>query len=465
MFVAPDYVGLGRGWLQALSTSQRRVQSLAGFRLRLMLRKGALVFILAGSLTLQAVAATVYAAPAFYRSDPDGPVAAARQACRSKRFDLFFRHYARSAAVRARFTTGLVEVVASRGAPPVMTPKRDYLRRPPIAARGWNYIAPASLAAGARPQYLLIRTRALGLGTWRVDWVEARFAAEPAHGEWIRAPVQIGETSGKLTFTVADDGCWRLTEDVAAPGDTPFAPGKTPLRCWVRDDDHRRALARVERGIRAHPGDMELGQDLAACVELLDRIERQVKTRPRLRALRKAIDARLALLARRQTPRARAALAGDERRFRRSTAISQHALADDALESGDGVVDLEARLRARLAQLALIVPSRRGYVGRWRNASGELELYRGPDGYRIDANPVDIDFLAWTCEVEMRLNRTKDGLKGEDDGESLKVRKQGGVLIIEHRPAVGGLIKSCGAGGSISGVYFPSRTHSTRSPH
>lgn len=461
MFVAPEHPAPGQAWLGGPATSEGRLKTLAGPS---NLRNGTLVFILSGSLTLQAIASTACAAPVMKRPDQADPVAAVRQACQSKRFDLFLRHYAQSAVVQARFTADFVRVVASRDAPTVMTPKRDYLRRLPIASRGWNYIAPARLAYGRTPQYLLVRTRSLGLGAWRADWVEARFPAQPAHGKWIRAPIEIGETSGRLTFTVADDGCWRLTEDVAAPSDTPFTPGKTPLRCWVRDDDHRLALAMVERGIRARPGDMELGQDLAACVELLDRIERQIKTQPRLRAMRNAIDARLAFLARRQTPQARAALARDESKFRRSTAIGQHALAGDATEGGDDLVELEARLGARLAQLALIAPSRQGYVGRWRNASGELDLHRRPDGYGIDANPVDIDFLAWTCEVEMRLDRTKDGLDGEEDGEILKARKRGGVLIVEHRSTAGSFIKSCGASGSISGIYFPSRVSRARPP-
>ena len=155
---------------------------------------------------------------------------------------------------------------------------------------------------------------------------------------------------------------------------------------------------------------------------------------------------------------ARAALAQDEGRARRSIMLEQYVLADGTTKDWDLPGTLEQRFRDRLAELALIAPSRQDYVGEWINASGALDISRDGNIYRIDANPVDIGFLAWTCEFEGRMHRTKDGLELDDvEGETVHVRMRGGVLIVEHRPTPGGFIGTCGANGSISGTYFPTR--------
>lgn len=51
-----------------------------------------------------------------------------------------------------------------------------------------------------------------------------------------------------------------------------------------------------------------------------------------------------------------------------------------------------------------------------------------------------------------------DGLELDDvEGETVHAGLRGGVLIVEHRPTPGGFIETCGANGSISGAYFPTR--------
>jgi hypothetical protein len=417
-----------------------------------------LILMLAGSLAFQTIGSCASATALDGRLESSDPINAAMQACRSNAFDRFLRLFAQSKAVRERFTADQVNVAAAGDAASHFMTKADYLGRLPIATHGWNYVAPDSLTPGKAAKYLLIRTSRVAKTVWRVDWANARFDNEPANGKWIGVPVEIRGPSGKLTFVTADDGCWRLSDDVEAPKDTPFKQGVPRLHCTVRGDDYRRELARVERGITDHPEDMGVGRDLTVCAKLTDTIERTIRSTPKLNELRHAIDRKLASLARRQTPGARAALAQDEGRARRSIMLAQYVLADGTTEDWDLPGTLEQRLRDRLAELTLIAPSRQDYVGEWINASGTLDISRDGAIYNIDANPVDIDFLAWTCEFEGRMHRTKDGLELDDvEGETVHARLRGGVLIVEHRPTSGGFIRTCGANGSISGTYFPTR--------
>ena len=434
----------------AIGRRTRRAVPVAGMR--------GLVLMLAGSLAFQTIGSCASAAALDDSLKSSDPINAAMQACRSNAFDQFLRLYAQSRAVRERFTADQVNVVTAGDTPSHFMAKADYLDRLPIATYGWNYVAPDSLVPGKTAKYLLVKTGRVTKTVWRVDWANARFDNEPTEGKWIGVPVEIRGPSGKLTFVAADDGCWRLTDDLEAPKDTPFTQGVPRLHCTVRGDDYRRELARVERGITDHPEDMDVGRDLAVCAKLADTIERIIRNSPKLNELRHAIDRKLACLARRQTPGARAALAQDEGRARRSIMLEQYVLADGTTEDWDLPGTLEQRLRDRLAELALIAPSRQDYVGEWINASGTLDISRDGNIYRIDANPVDIDFLAWTCEFEGRMHRTKDGLELDDvEGETVHARLRGGVLIVEHRPTPGGIIGTCGANGSISGTYFPTR--------
>lgn len=417
-----------------------------------------LLRILAGSLAFQTIGSYASAAALDEKSESSDPINAAMQTCRSNAFDQFLRLYVQSKAVRERFTADRVNVVAASNAPSHLMAKADYLDRLPIATHGWNYVVPDSRAPGKTAKYLLIRTGRVAKTVWRVDWASARFDNKPADGKWIGVPVEIRGPSGRLTFVAADDGCWHLSEDVEAPKDTPFKQGVPRLQCTVRADDYRRELARVERTIGDHPEDMDVGRDLAVCAKLADTIERTIRNSPQLSELRHAIDRKLASLARRQTPSARVALAQDEGRARRSIMLEQYVLADGTTEDWDLPGTLEERLRGRLAELALIAPSRQDYVGEWLNASGTLDISRDGNIYRIDANPVDIDFLAWTCEFDGRMHRMKDGLELDDvEDEAVHARLRGGVLIVEHRPTPGGFIGTCGANGSISGTYFPTR--------
>ena len=416
-----------------------------------------LILMLAGSLAFQTIGSYASAAVGERAENPD-PINAATQACRSNAFDQFLRLYAQSQSVRERFTADQVNVVTAGDAPSHFMAKADYLDRLPIVTHGWNYVAPDSRAPGKAAKYLLIKTGHVAKTVWRVDWANAHFDNEPADGKWIGVPVEIRGPSGKLTFVAADDGCWRLTDDVEAPKDTPFKQGVPRLQCTVRADDYRRELARVERTIGDHPEDMDVGRDLAVCAKLADTIEQTIRSSPKLSKLRHAIDRKLASLAERQTPGARAALTQDEGRARRSIMLEQYVLADGTTGDWDMPGNLEERLRGRLEELALITPSRQDYVGEWINASGTLDISRDGMAYRIDANPVDIDFLAWTCNFEGRMYRTKDGLELDDvEGETVHARLRGGVLIVEHRPTPDGFIETCGANGSISGTYFPTR--------
>jgi len=393
--------------------------------------------------------------PLVEQRDDADQIAAALQTCRSNEFDKFFRLYTQSRAVRNRFTSEQVSI-APLAQPSYFLAKALYLDRLPIAAHGWNFVVPASLYSAKGPDYLLVRTSHVSKTVWRVDWADVRFDTEPPDGKWIGVPAEIRGAPGKLTFVKTDEGCWHLTDEVQAPKDTPFELGVQRLRCTVRPDDYWRELARVERSLPDHLNDMDVGRELAVCLRLLDTIERTIRNTPTLADLRQRIDKRLAALHRRQTPAAQAALELDERRFRRSLMRDQYVLADGTTGDWDMSDDLDQRLRGRLEELERIEPSRQDFEGAWANASGRLDIRRDGSTYGIDANPVDIDFLAWTCEFEGTMHRTKNGLVLDgDEGETVRAHLRGGVLVVDHVPTYDGFIKSCGAGGSISGTYFP----------
>ncbi|MBN9549278.1 MAG: hypothetical protein J0H31_10465 [Alphaproteobacteria bacterium] len=384
-------------------------------------------------------------------------VDAATQACRSNEFDKFLRLYTQSPAVRERFTADRINTAPAAVRPDFVS-KAEYLNRFPLAMRGWNYISPNGPSPAEHPSYVLVRTRPVSRTVRRVDFVPARFDAEPEDGKFIGVPVELRGMPTQLAFISGDDGCWRATSEILAPKDTPFELGLQRLHCAVRSDDYRRELERVSGTIPDHPEDMDVGRDLAACAKLTDMIETAIRRDPGLSELRRQADERLATLARSQMPAGQTALARDESRFRRSLMRDQYVLADGTTGDWDMPGNLEQRLRGRLEELNRIEPSRQDYEGLWTSVSGTLDITREGNAYRIDANPVDIDFLAWTCEFEGGMHKTKDGLELDDaEDETVHARLRNGVLVVEHLPTPGGFIGTCGAGGSIGGTYFPAR--------
>ncbi len=393
-------------------------------------------------------------APAAERREEPDAIAAAKQACRLNQFAAFLRLYIQSPEVQERFTTPYVNT-APTGVRPDFISKSEFLEQFPLAVEGWTYRAANRPPLADRPNSVLLRTERLSASVMRVDWVIARFDVPMDDGRSIGVPVEIRDVPARILFTIGEDHCWRAIASILAPKDTPFPPGIQRLQCGLRGSNYGRELARVEKRLDRHPDDLDLALEIAQCMKLQGIVEKTIRDEPNLSRLSRDIENRLATLAKGQTPSARTALARDEQRFRRSLIRDQYVLADGTTGDWDLPGDLESRLQSRLDTLERTEPARADFAGEWRNISGTVEIRLREDGrFDVEANPVDIDFLAWTCAFEEVLRREKDTLSfTSPDGNRVRLMLRGGVLIVEQQDGS----ETCGAGGSLAGIYFPIR--------
>lgn len=389
------------------------------------------------------------------RDTSANPVGATREACRTGGFARFFRLYVQSPVVRQQFTADQVWSVPAAGKSDFVS-RSEFLDRFPLALHGWNYAIAGAEPAGEARRYALIRTGHPSRTVWHVEWSEARFDATSDDGKWIGVPVELTGVPGHLTFVATDDGCWHLTDEVSAPKDTPFQPGVQSLHCNVRADDYRRELRRIESRLDDHPDDMDIGRDLAACAKLQDMIETTIRADAELTGLHRAIKRRLTALGTRQSPAARQALALDEQRFRRSLMRDQYVLMDGSADNRDLRDGLATWLGSRVEILARTEPRRNNFAGVWRKVGGQIDIRRLEDGsFEVDANVVDPDFLAWSCEFNETMLRRGNILSlTYPRGDALRLTLRDGILIVEQDDAGSDY---CGAGGNLKGTYFPTR--------
>lgn len=130
----------------------------------------------------------------------------------------------------------------------------------------------------------------------------------------------------------------------------------------------------------------------------------------------------------------------------------------DALLSG---------MRARLAFLKSINPKpAAGFVGKWKNVEGEIEITQGADGQlMVSANSARPYSGRWVCDLSGKgvvsgdsLNVTyQDGLPWV-----LSLKRRGDVLVSSEIPApgdkdVGFGPPFCGMNGSLKGTWFAVR--------
>lgn len=385
---------------------------------------------------------------------PPTPVAAALQACRSNAFDSFFRLYVQYPEVRARFTANQVHT-ASPDAASGFVSGAEFLGRFPLVVNGWNFALAGISAPVEAQQYVLARPRHPSRTVWQVDWIAAEFDKTSTDGKWIGVPVKLTGVPMRLDFVATDDGCWHLTDEVTAPQDTPFEPGIQILHCSVRADDYRRELRRIESRLDDHPDDIDIGRDLAACAKLQGLIEATISADPELGGLQRDIKRRLAALGTRQSAVARAALALDEQRFRRSLMRDKYLPMDGS--AGRALRDDLATWHiSRLEILGRTEPRRNDFAGAWHNISGEIDIRRLDDGsYNVDASLVDAEFLAWGCEFDETMPRSGTTLSlTYPRGDSIRLTLRNGILFVEQD---GSGSDYCGAGGSLRGAYFPMR--------
>lgn len=124
-------------------------------------------------------------------------------------------------------------------------------------------------------------------------------------------------------------------------------------------------------------------------------------------------------------------------------------------------------MRSRLAFLKAINPQPApGFVGKWKNLTGEIEITQGADGQlKVEANAARPYTGQWVCDLSGKgvvsgdsLNVTyQDGLPWV-----LSLTRRGAVLVANEIPApgdkdVGFGPPFCGMNGSLRGEWFAVR--------
>jgi hypothetical protein len=129
---------------------------------------------------------------------------------------------------------------------------------------------------------------------------------------------------------------------------------------------------------------------------------------------------------------------------------------DDTAGNRDLRDYLATWLASRLEILDRTEPKRNDFTGVWRKVGGQIDIRRLEDGsFEVDASLVDPDFLAWSCEFDETMPRRGNMLSlTYPGGDSIRLALRDGVLIVEQDDAGSDY---CGAGGSLRGVYYPTR--------
>jgi len=141
---------------------------------------------------------------------------------------------------------------------------------------------------------------------------------------------------------------------------------------------------------------------------------------------------------------------------------------DDAFEKpfdkNKPVEEIATRMKHRDAFLAsLDLGERKGFTGRWRNISGEITLWKKPDGDILYEGSADQPRTgSWSCNVEASGKTKGERLQVKSvdtKGWVLNLKRQGDALIVEEQPPGAGSSGPpyCGVNGTLAGTFFPIR--------
>lgn len=141
---------------------------------------------------------------------------------------------------------------------------------------------------------------------------------------------------------------------------------------------------------------------------------------------------------------------------------------DDAFEKpfdkDKPIEELASRLKYRDAFLAsLDLAERKGFTGRWRNLSGEITLWKKPDGDILyEGSAAEPHTGRWSCKVEAPGKAKGERLRVKSvdtKGWVLNLQRQGDGLVVEEQPAGAGSSGPpyCGLNGTLGGTFFPIR--------
>lgn len=137
---------------------------------------------------------------------------------------------------------------------------------------------------------------------------------------------------------------------------------------------------------------------------------------------------------------------------------------DKPFDKNKPVEELASRLKYRDAFLAsLDLAERQGFSGRWRNLSGEITLWKKPDGDILyEGSSTQPHDGRWSCNVEASGKAKGDRLQVKSvdtKGWMLNLRRKGdGLVVEEQRPGAGSSSPPyCDQNGTLAGTFFPIR--------
>jgi hypothetical protein len=191
------------------------------------------------------------------------------------------------------------------------------------------------------------------------------------------------------------------------------------------------------------------------CATMLAAIEWAIPEDRLLASLRRMTDQRLTELAAALDPLAARALRHDEAVFRQSLHRDLAFAADDLPRDVDSLHALGERLAGRLEMLAGLDPDPVGLAGEWVSATGSVIIAASGGGFEVTAYNVEPNRLAWACEFFGHGQSAGATITVENDGiDQVALAREGAALRLVHTVAEGHVAWSCGANGSLSGVYF-----------
>lgn len=232
-------------------------------------------------------------------------------------------------------------------------------------------------------------------------------------------------------------------------------PDETSIvTCYVRSGDWAADRARLARQGPLSSGDQAVWRQLSECILTSEVIAATLARDAELSDLVRRTRDRLSVLKRELPEAAFRTLADDQARFERS--LRRDLMLDRRAEvaSDEDRETLRSRLAHRLEWLDGLETRPAGLAGVWRNATGRVLITpTGQGEFHIEADRVDIDYLAWTCEFAGVGRPTgRDVLEGSGD-PPFRMRLADGLLIVEQDPSA----NVCGGGASLSGAFFASK--------
>lgn len=225
------------------------------------------------------------------------------------------------------------------------------------------------------------------------------------------------------------------------------------VTCYVRSSDWAADRARLARAGPLSSGDQAVWRQLSDCILTSEIIAATLARDAELSDLVRRTRDRLSELERDLPEAGVRELAEDQARFERS--LRRDLMLDRRAEiaSDEDRETLRSRLAHRLEWLKQLETRPAGLAGVWRNATGRVSITPAGQGeFHIEADRVDIDYLAWTCEFSGLGRATgPDVLEGSGD-PPFRMRLADSLLIVEQDPSA----NVCGGGASLSGAYFAS---------